>query len=147
MFQQCHKLYDANLLEEGAIDHLGKSNNSQQLNTFVPVFIEEAITNFLSYYREKFPQATTTVKLHLLEDHMIPFFKRWKVGFGLMGEQGAESIHASINTIKARYVGIPNRVDRLRCILRDHHLRVAPQNIALQPEKKKRNFRKRAIED
>ena len=25
--------------------------------------------------------------------HMLPFIKKWKVGCGLLGEQGAESIH------------------------------------------------------
>ena len=33
-------------------------------------YTEEAITSFLSYYRRVFPDASITVKMHLLEDHM-----------------------------------------------------------------------------
>ena len=50
---------------------------------------EEAITSFLTYYRRTFPDASITVKMHLLEDHVVPFLRQWHgVGFGLMGEQG-----------------------------------------------------------
>lgn len=32
--------------------------------------------------------------MHMLEEHVVPWLRMWHVGFGLMGEQGAESIHA-----------------------------------------------------
>ena len=41
------------------------------------------------------PLTSIMVKMHLLENHMVPFLRQWNgVGFGLMGEQGAESVHA-----------------------------------------------------
>ena len=42
-------------------------------------------------------------KLHLLEDHEIPRAKEWHVGFGLLGEQVAELIHAWFNTLQRTY--------------------------------------------
>lgn len=39
--------------------------------------------------------ATITPKLHMLEDHVIPFLTKWGVGLGFLGEHGAESIHAA----------------------------------------------------
>ncbi len=63
------------------------------------------------YYRTTFPDASVIVKMHLLQDHMVPFLRRWHgVGFGLLGEQGSESIHADFNNIKWRYAPTPNRV-------------------------------------
>ncbi len=47
----------------------------------------------MTFYRETFPHASV---LHTLEEHIVDLVG---VGLGLMGEQGAESIHASINTI------------------------------------------------
>ena len=59
---------------------------------------EEAITTFMAYYRRMFPEASITVKLHMLEEHLVPFLTQWNgVGFGLMAEQGAESIHHEFN--------------------------------------------------
>ena len=79
------------------------------------VYIEDAI---ISYYRQKFPEAPITVKMHLLEDHMVPFLRQWNgVGYGLMGEQGAESVHAEFNSLLCHYTNIPDQVERLRCVL------------------------------
>ena len=70
---------------------------------------------------------------------MVPFLNLWKgVGFGLMGEQGAESIHADFNNLKRRFSGMPDPVERLRCTVKEHHLRCSPQNIAAKPPVLKR---------
>ena len=58
------------------------------------------IDAFLAFYRDAFPQATVLPKMHMLEDHVIPFLKKWKVGLGFLGEQGAESVHARFNSQK-----------------------------------------------
>ena len=54
----------------------------------------------MSSYREFFPNATILPKMHILEDHVVEWMKRWKIGAGLMGEQGAESIHAHYRTTR-----------------------------------------------
>lgn len=59
------------------------------------IFTEVDIDKFLSLYRDSFPHATITPKLHMLEDHVIPFLTKWGVGLGFLGEHGAESIHAA----------------------------------------------------
>ena len=50
----------------------------------------------MAFYRAQFPWATVIPKLHVMEDHVIPWLRRFHVGAGLMGEQGAESIHARV---------------------------------------------------
>ena len=50
----------------------------------------------MTFFRGTFADATTTIKMHLLEDHATQWAHATHVGFGLLGEQGAESIHAKI---------------------------------------------------
>ena len=109
------------------------------VHTRLVIFVDNSISDLMKFYRETFPTATITVKLHMLEDHMMPFLNLWKgVGFGLMGEQGAESIHADFNNLKRRFSGMPDSVERLRCTMKEHHLRCSPQNIAAKPPTTKR---------
>ena len=55
----------------------------------------------MHYYRDVFPEASIKPKLHILEDHMVNFLRNCRVGSGLLGEQGAESIHKVYNQLKA----------------------------------------------
>ncbi len=92
----------------------------------------------MKYYRTTFPHATVLPKMHLMEDHAVAWIRKWHLGFGAMGEQGAESIHASFNGIERSFANmIHNKVDRLRSVMREHHLRVSPTNLALLPPVKK----------
>ena len=59
-----------------------------------------------------------TPKMHMLEDHVVPFLREWHVGFGFHREQGAESLHAVLR-INAKY--------------RHHHLQVSPPLQAQEP--------------
>ena len=56
---------------------------------------------FMHYYRDVFPEASIKPKLHILEDHMVNFLRNWRVGCGLLREQGAESIHKVYNPTKS----------------------------------------------
>ena len=100
------------------------------LYTLVCIYSDTSITNFMRLYREEI-STTITPKLHMLEVHMVPLIKKWHYGMGLMGEQGAESIHTCFNAIKRSYVGIPNKVNRLHRVLQEHHLRIDPDNFTL----------------
>lgn len=84
----------------------------------------------MTYYRERFPRATVLPKMHILDEHVVHWLEKWRVGLGFMGEQGAESIHAYFNSLKRTYQAIPNEVERLRCMMNEHFLHVAPQNAA-----------------
>ncbi len=44
-----------------------------------------------------------------------------------MGEQGAESIHNYFNNLK---VNISSDVDRLKCMMKQHFVHIAPCNVA-----------------
>ena len=71
----------------------------------------------------------------MLEDHVIPFLQEWRVGFGFHGEQDAESLHALIST---SYASMPNRLERLKSVMKEHHLQVSPVIVAQQPAPKRR---------
>ena len=44
------------------------------------------------------------------------------VGFGLLGEQGAESIHAiKLISLARAYTEIPDKIERLKGIVKEHY--------------------------
>ena len=79
-------------------------------------------------------------KVHLLEAHVPGWIEKWGVGLGLLGEQGAESIHTSLNNIDRSYLNMPNKVDRLLYAVKEHHLRVDPAHQQLAPPNKRRKM-------
>lgn len=94
----------------------------------------------MKFYRESFPTATVLPKMHILEDHVIPWLSQWHVGFGLMGEQGAESIHAYFNSLKITYRSVADPVDHLKQMMVEHLLHIAPVNVDAKPPVKKRKI-------
>ena len=97
----------------------------------------------MAYYHKEFPQATILPKMHILEDHTVPWLEKWNIGAGLMGEQGAESLHAHIHKLEANYASIPNKVDRLKYIFDMYNLETAPDLQSLKPEVRERKKRRR----
>ena len=58
------------------------------------------------------------------------------MGFGVMGEQGAESIHAEFNRIEVRHRNHRHdRVEQLRRVVSEHRTK---RNVAAQPPTKRR---------
>lgn len=78
----------------------------------------------------------------MLEDHVIPFLTEWGVGLGFLGEHGAESIHARFNILRRNFIKIPNPTRRLHAIMEEHLLQVCPDNLAKNPLKPTRVFKK-----
>ena len=87
----------------------------------------------MRFYRQHFPHSTVLPKMHILEAHVADWLQKWGVGLGLMGEQGAESIHKSLNEIEYSFRSMPNKVDRLLCAIREHHCRLDPEHQQLAP--------------
>lgn len=109
--------------------------------------LEVNIDNFLTWFREKFPTASVTPKMHLLEDHVIPWLSTWRLGLGFHGEHGAESIHAVFNELGRRYCKIRNPLTRLHYMMKEHHLAQCPHATALRPAAKKRGPYKKKLAD
>jgi hypothetical protein len=77
----------------------------------------------MAFYRANFPDATILPRMHILEDHIVPWMRRRHIGAGLMGEQGAESIHAHFHRLEYQYSGLVNPFDKLKYIVNDTILR------------------------
>lgn len=76
-----------------------------------------------------------------MEDHIVPFVKKWKVGPGMMGEHGGESIHHLFNELKQRYANMPNAATRCYHTLKRHLIETNP-SLPSAPEpaqKRKKN--------
>ena len=96
-----------------------------------------AINQFVQYYRTTFPTATILPKLQFGRPHS-GFYKKWGTGFGFLGEQGGESVHAVFNSLQRAYNKIPNGVDRLFHLVREHHVCLCPENLQEVPIPSKR---------
>ena len=99
------------------------------------VHSDNNIKQFMEVYRRT--GSSVTPKLHILEEHVVPWIRRWKVGVGFHSEQGAESIHTVFNSLQRTYASIRNRAQRLEGIMKEHYLRNAPENIATIPNIKR----------
>ena len=76
--------------------------------------------------------------MHILEAHMTEWMRIHNAGFGIMGEQGSEAIHAHFNKLYRTYGCIADKVQRLKCIMKEHYLTTCPSLSALKPAKKSR---------
>ena len=92
--------------------------------------IETITAQLMEHFRSSFPDCSITLKMHMLEELRVPWAKRTYVGFGLLGEQGAESIHARFNSLQRMYHSVHDPVERLSLIMKVHLLSIAPQNVA-----------------
>ena len=59
-----------------------------------------------------------------------------QVGFGLLGEQGAESIHAKFNSLLSEYNTMHDKVQRLLCIVKQHFLTPIPPHLTYRHQKR-----------
>ncbi|KAL5479228.1 hypothetical protein EMCRGX_G022724 [Ephydatia muelleri] len=121
LFGKCHNICDQNFIEEAHVHAL-----------------DSAVHEFMAFFRGTFADATTTIKMHLLEDHATQWANATHVGFGLLGEQGAELIHAKFNRLGLAFAPIRDRVKQLQCIVKEHLLSIEPQIVAAIPPPTKR---------
>ena len=103
--------------------------------------LESRIATFMATARREVvvrKLGNVTPKLHLLEDHVLPCMKRFRVGLGLLGEQGGEGIHHQLNELSATFNSIPNEVDRLKTVVSHHCKATLPQHLPHIPAVRKR---------
>lgn len=96
------------------------------------------MTEFMEYYREEFPLASVTPKMHMLEDHILPWMQKWHFNPGFHGEQGAESIHTIFNSLARTFASVRDPEEQLRLIFQEHQLQVCPSTDAARPLVNKR---------
>ena len=102
------------------------------------IFIGHATKSFFATFDREFQGIGRTVKMHILECHTVEWLSQHQAGCGLMGGQGAESIHAKFNSLKRTYCGIRNPLDKLKSIMTEHYLKVSPHLSAAVPPVEKR---------
>lgn len=118
-----------------------KCNGIQKCSCFL---LADSLTkDFMSAMRSQLPHQSITPKLHLLEDHIVPFIRRWHAGPGYLGEQGGESVHKEFNILAARHASMRHKeVDRLLSAMREQHMQVHPCNVVKAPVPQKRAVKK-----
>lgn len=89
---------------------------------------EQDIEAFVTFFRSNFPDATFPPKMHMLEEHVVPFLRRWHFPLGFFGEQGGESIHKDFVQLASTFSHVKPSTMRLKKVLEEHHLVVHPKN-------------------
>ena len=92
----------------------------------------------MAFYRDNFPHATILPKMHILEQHMVEWLHRYHLGAGLMGEQGAESIHQHLHRLEDTNQGIVNPLQRLKYVFNQYNLETDPTLQSCKPPIKRR---------
>ena len=64
-------------------------------------------------------------KQHILEHRCTAWVQTWGFGMSLMGEQGGEQLHATINALKRRAWGIKKEQDQLKFLMKQHHTQIS----------------------
>ena len=59
---------------------------------FFTLSTEQDIEEFVTFFRSNFPDATLPPKMHRLEEHVVPFLRRWHFPLRFFGERGGDSI-------------------------------------------------------
>ena len=75
--------------------------------------------------------------MHILEDHIVERVRCCDFGLGLLGEQGAESVHKEVNSIMRTMSGIVDKKERLLSDINEHYFRCDPQISQNIPKKEK----------
>ena len=104
---------------------------------------DQDISKLQTFIRSTFAEATFPPKLHMLEDHVINFIRRWHFPLGFFGEQGGQSIHHEFVEFANDFHHVHPATDRLKGMLERHYTVVEPENREIIPVKKPRNLKRK----
>ena len=86
--------------------------------------IQALIDNYMTTLRRQLPNKTIS-KQHILEYHCTPHILQYRLGLGLLGEQGTKASHQTIAQIeKFRASAILNSESKMDHILSSHLLNI-----------------------
>ena len=109
-------------------------------------YTDQDIKKLLTYFRSTFAERTFPPKLHMLEDHVVPFIRKWRFPLGFFGEQGGESIHHEFRDIANNFHHTHPASDRLQGMLERHYTVIEPENRQIIPVKQVRNLKRKSEE-
>ena len=102
--------------------------------------IEESISEYMTFFRTKFTEASITPKQHILEEHCVDWIARWGFGMAFHGEQGGEQIHHTMEHLKRRYNCVRNINQRLELSMKEQNAHSSPAMAPTPPKQKKKNY-------
>ena len=103
--------------------------DSNILSTLQLLSTETDIEEFVCFFRTTFPDASFPPKLHMLEEHVIPFMRKWHFPLGFY--------HHEFVQLVSTFSRVKPATSRLKKMMEEHHLVVHPINRDMIPERKK----------
>ena len=120
-------------------------NSAHHLSDIEINLLKLNIQEFMSFYRTNRSDEKVTPKMHMMEDHIVEFVSKWRVGCGFFGEQGGESLHKASNNLNRTYACMKKDSDRLEHLMKQHLTSCHPTAQAIRAKSKKRNFENRFL--
>ena len=100
---------------------------------------EHATTLFMAHFRSSFPDSSISVKMHLPEDHIVPWSRLTGAGLGLLGSKERSPFMQGLIPCKERTIVCVTRYNNFSLhMVKEHNLSIAPQNMAAIPPPAKR---------
>ena len=84
------------------------------------------------------PDDSVTPKMHLLESHVHQFIEKRRLGIGVYGEQGGESLHAEFNNLNRLFWHMKG-CRWLESTIKEHFIRNHPNTKDMKPNAKSKN--------
>lgn len=97
----------------------------------------------MAFFQREFGAATFPPNMHMLEEHLVPFLRKWKFPLGFFGKQGGESIHHKFVGLSTQFIHVKPDTSRLKKMLKEHYIKINPLNREIIPEKKRRNLKRK----
>ena len=73
--------------------------------SFLP-FVRSKIESFMSFFRENWPYVKITLKLYIVEKHVVDFIAKWGAAFGYYEGQDTESLDNEFKKLNRTYCSI-----------------------------------------
>ena len=110
--------------------------------------VDIAIKEFFEYFRATFPTESITLKMHILETHVLPQIKSTGFGLGLLSEQGTELLHRRWNVIKFTTRQIVSPPVRVHSTMKKYLTKCMPEIISRVrvPKQRKRKQGKHVLQ-
>lgn len=81
--------------------------------------------------------------MHMLEEHVVPFIRKWKFPLGFFSEQGGESIYHDFVSLAETFSRVKPDTDQLKKMLKEHFMVTSPSNREIVPTKPSRNLKRK----
>ena len=100
--------------------------------------LETAIACYMEHFRSRISNANVTLKMHILERHVVEQIEITGCGLGVLSEHGLEGLHQYWNKIEDTYQHMKTQQLRMyRCCMKTHLTAAMPEVVSKMHNKRR----------